>query len=115
MAMLWKTIESMPEATAALSWQRWFRPRAIFNLVAAVCLRKNRSSVLRVPCEKGCACNHRVRKKGAALVGECDCGEKCPDMPLTEADVEVLEVDPFQLAWGVAYALRSDAVRWLRY
>jgi hypothetical protein len=108
MATIWKTIESMPEATAALSWRRWLGP--MFNRVTGVCLRRTGNSVERIPCEKGCACNHRVLKMGTALVGVCDCGKKCPDMPLTDADVQVWEVDVFRLAWWVTYPLRCDVL-----
>ena len=106
MATPWKIIEAKPEAAAALSWRRWLGPT--FNAVVVLCLRETRRSVERIPCERGCACNHRVRKRGAAWVGVCDCGEECDDIPLTEADIRVWELKLPLLGRAVAKALGCD-------
>lgn len=97
----------MPEAAAALSWRRWLGPT--FDAVAAVCLRETRRTVERIPCERGCACNHRVRKVGEFLVGRCDCDEGCEDVPLTEADLKVWELDLVRLARAAAKAFDCTA------
>lgn len=102
----WAIIEGAPEAAAALTWKRWLGPA--FDAVAAVCLRDTKREVKRVPCENGCDCNHRVRKVGGLLVGRCDCDEECPDIPLTRADVAVLELRGPLLGRAVADALECD-------
>lgn len=108
MATPWQIIEAKPEAAAALSWRRWLGPA--FEAVAAVCLRETRRTVERIPCENGCDCNHAVRKRGTALVGVCDCGEDCEDVPLTAADVKVWELDLTRLARASAKALACTAL-----
>lgn len=107
MASVWEIIEATPEAAAALSWRRWLGPA--FDAVAAVCLRETRRMVERIPCDFGCACNHRVRRRDTGLVGVCDCGEECQDVPLTEADVKVWEVDLARLGRAVAKGLKGEA------
>ena len=107
MASPWEIIETSPEAAAALSWRRWLGPA--FQAVAAVCLRETRRTVDRIPCDQGCACNHRVCRRGTALVGVCDCGEECDDVPLTEAEVKVWEVDLARLGRAVVKALGCEA------
>ena len=106
MESLWAIIEGAPEAAAALTWKRWLGPA--FDAVAAACLRDTKREVKRVPCENGCECNHRVRKAGEFLVGRCDCDEECPDIPLTKADVAVLELRGPLLGRAVADALECD-------
>ena len=106
MASPWEIIETTPEAAAALSWRRWLGPA--FDAVAAACLRETDRPAKRIACGCGCDCNHRVRKRGTALVGVCDCGEGCEDMPLTEADVTVWELKLPLLGRAVAKALNCD-------
>ena len=108
MASLWEIIETSPEAAAALVWKRRFGPA--FHAVAAVCLREMERELKRIPCDCGCACNHRVRPRGTALVGVCDCGEGCDDVPLTAADVKVWKLDLTRLARAVAKALACAPV-----
>lgn len=91
-----------------MSWKRWLG--SAFNAVAAVCLRDGRRSVERIPCENGCACNHRVRPRGTTLVGVCDCGEECEDVPLAAADVKVLKLNLDSLGRAVTKALGCRAV-----
>ena len=61
-------------------------------------------------CDNGGGCNRRVRKRGSVLVGLCDCGEDCDDIPLTTADVMVWELNLDSLGRAVTKALGCVAM-----
>ena len=102
----WPIIEVAPEAAAALIWKRWLGPA--FDAVAAVCLRDTKRRAETVPCENGCDCNHRVRKRGDFLLGVCQCDEECHDIPLTKEDVAILEMRGPLLGRAIADALECE-------
>ncbi len=106
MASPWEVIETMPEAAAALSWRRWLG--STFGAVAAACLEETGKAVKRIPCGCCCGCNHLVRRRGAARVAVCDCGEGCDDVPLSEDDVIGWRVSLPKFGRAVAKALNCD-------
>ncbi len=105
----WAIIEGGTRGAAtALTWRRLLGPA--FEAVAAVCLRETGRTVKRVSCEKRCKCSHVVRKRGATLVGVCDCLEGCDDMPLTAAEVKEMEVDLAKLGRAIAWGFECEPV-----
>ena len=108
MKSVWSVIETAPKTAAALNWQRWLGPS--FNAVAALCLRETKRPVEHIFCDNGGGCNRRVRKRGSVLVGLCDCGEDCDDIPLTTADVMVWELNLDSLGRAVTKALGCVAM-----
>ncbi|GEM_PF-1038068 len=62
------------------------------------------------PCPSGCGCEHRVVPKGeGAFVGVCRCDPwSCDDIPLTPAEVVLLDVNWAKVGWALCKAFDFD-------
>jgi hypothetical protein len=77
----------------------------MFDSATQAFLRSTERIVERVPCEKGCGCDHRVVPCLGGFLGVCDCGRGCEEMRLPPVDVKVWKLSLDSLGHQIAKAM----------
>lgn len=109
MSRFWKALEAIRGLSAARAeWQR-----ELGNEVEAFqtnFLRRTSALSESYPCPHECGCYHKaVRHAGGRIVAVCQCDPwNCDDIALSEADLEVYELNWLRLGRAIAAAFDCD-------
>jgi hypothetical protein len=107
--MNWGALE-MVRGLVAVPAEWRARLRAHHDTFSGAYLRTRKTTVTSIPCPQGCGCAHEVVRHGdESLVAICRCEPwNCDDVTLTEADVELWELNEEKLGRELAKALDID-------
>lgn len=112
---LWRALEQMggPDGFEAAGVAAFWREKIgeEFNIIKGTLLRTMPDPADCYPCLRECGCQHEViRHDSGRIVGVCDCEEwNCDDIPLTEADLVMHELNLSKLGRAIANAFDCNA------
>ena len=102
----WLCLEAIPGLVALESvWQN--KIGAAYPSFRSLCLEPSSWPVRRIPCARGCGCNHDVilRHDGSGAIAVCQCEPPdCPEISLTLEEITPLEVNFVRLGRALCNA-----------